>query len=121
LTRKTLDPSEVDLLITQDSNGLNAGSFFIRNTALTRLILDFYLDPLLLDHADTHFPLRDQDLLVYLVFQHPELRKRVGWVRQNVFNAYPDGAAEEKYWSGDLVVHFVSCGCVAFVLWNVNG
>jgi hypothetical protein len=102
-----MNPCEIDLLLTQDFNGLNAGSFFIRNTPLMATFVDFYSDPVLISHADAKWLLRDQDLLLHLITAHPSIYKKVGWVDQRSFNSYPG-----KWEEGDLVVHFVSCGYV---------
>ena len=105
-----MDPSEIDALVVQDMNGLNAGSFFIRNTPVMRLFVDFWNDPILIEFANERYALKDQDLFLHLIFQHPELRQRVGWVQQNVFNAYTQGGEDIIWRPGDLAVHFASCG-----------
>lgn len=115
-----MDPSEIDIIATQDQNGLNAGSFFIRNTPTMRLFVSLWSDPLFVNYAHENWVLRDQDLLVHLIFQHPKLRQRIGWVDRNVFNAYAGKPDAKPYagrpnsssgWrEGDLVIHFPSCG-----------
>ena len=116
-----MDPSEIDILVTQDWNGLNAGSFFVRNTPMMQLFVDFWNDPILIDYAHQNWLLRDQDLFLHLIFQHPTLRKRVGWVQQNTFNAYAEGSDTIAWRPGDLVVHFPSCGYdLAFRLLNLR-
>jgi hypothetical protein len=104
---QTLNPCDIDLLFTEDFNGLNAGSFFLRNTPLVSSFVDFYSDPVLISHADKNWLLRDQDLLLHLLARHPSIYKRTGWVDQRVFNSYAG-----NWERGDLVVHFVSCGYV---------
>ena len=75
-----------------------------------RLFVDFWNDPILVDHASRNWLLQEQDLLLHLIFQHPELRKRVGWVYLNVINGYPYEEQPFGWELGDLVIHFPSCG-----------
>lgn len=46
-TPKNLDVKNIDLIFSQDQNGINAGSFFIRRSEWSRSILDIWADPLL--------------------------------------------------------------------------
>src|ERR1700685_709558 len=110
-----MDPSKIDIIVAQDWNGLNIGSLFIRNTPAMRLFLDFWNDPILIDHASQNWLLQEQDLLLHLIFQHPELRKRVGWVYLNVINGYPYGEDPFGWELGDLVIHFPSCGYILVI------
>jgi len=106
---KTMNPSEIDIICVQDKGGFNAGSFFIRNNALMQLFVDLWSDPILVEYADIHWFQKEQDLFLYLIFEHPTLRKRVGWVKQNLINAYHESRGGEQWESGDLVVHFPNC------------
>src|SRR5271170_44549 len=74
-----------------------------------QLLIDFWKDPILVDHAARNWLLQEQDLLLHLIFQHPNLRKRVGWVHLNVINAYPDEEETLGWEPGDLVIHFPNC------------
>src|SRR5947207_14783202 len=105
-----MDPSEIDLIVAQDFNGLNAGSFFIRNTPTMKLFVDLWNDPILVDYAYKNWLLRDQDLFLHFIFQHPTLRKRVGWMQQNTFNGYAGGLGNAAWRPGDLIIHFPGCG-----------
>ena len=100
----------MDLILVQDWNGLNAGSFFIRNTEVMQLFIDFWNDPVLINYAHKNWQLRDQDLFLHLIFQHPSLRKRIGWVQQNIFNAFSYDIPKVVWRLGDLIVHFPGCG-----------
>jgi hypothetical protein len=75
-----------------------------------RLFVDLWADPILLNFAQANFRLKEQDLLLHLILEHPTLRKRVGFVQQRVINAYQDMDGEAARWhSGDLVAHFPNC------------
>jgi hypothetical protein len=75
-----------------------------------QLFVDLWNDPILIDYAHKHWLLRDQDLFLHLIFEHPTLRKKIGWVHQNTFNAYADGPETVAWQPGDLMIHFPSCG-----------
>lgn len=107
---QNLDPSKIDIICVEDKNGLNGGSFFIRNTEAMRLFFDLWNDPILVDFADKNFQHKEQDLLLHLILEHPLLRDKVGFVEQRVINAYQDMDDEEVRWHpGDLVAHFPNC------------
>jgi mannan polymerase II complex MNN11 subunit len=105
-----VNPSNIDLICMEDKNGLNAGSFFIRNSEVMRLFVDLWSDSLLLEYSERNFRHKEQDLLLHLILEHPTLRERVGFVDQRVINSYQDMDDEAVRWhSGDLVAHFPNC------------
>jgi|SRR5277367_282803 hypothetical protein len=114
-----MDPSEIDIICVQDKNGFNAGSFFIRNNQIMKLVVDLWSDPILVDHANEHWYQREQTLFLHLMFEHPQLRKRVGWVKQNIINAYHESKGGDQWERGDLVVHFPNCG-YGTVAWKLD-
>lgn len=106
-TPKEYDISNLDLLITQDENGLNAGSFFLRRSAFTQMLLRLWVDPL---YMSQDWILREQDVLGHLVNAHDFIRSHVGLVKQNYINAYRYGSEDEVQWQpGKVVVHFAGC------------
>jgi hypothetical protein len=52
---------EIDMLIAQDHNGINAGSFFLRRSKFTQWMLDMWADPFFMKHD---WPGQEQDTLV---------------------------------------------------------
>jgi len=104
-----MNPYEIDIICVQDANGLNAGSFFIRNSPTAQLLVDLWSDSILVDFADRHWPLREQALFHHFIYSHPKLRRRIGWVNQTLINAYPENWEGEPWRPGDLVVHFPNC------------
>jgi hypothetical protein len=54
---------ELDMLIAQDQNGVNAGSFFLRRSKFTQIMLDMWADPFFMRHD---WPGQEQDTLVCL-------------------------------------------------------
>lgn len=106
---KNMNPSDIDIICVQDIAGLNAGSFFIRNSKMMHLFVDLWSDPILVDFAHTHWRLKEQDLFLHLIFEHPKLRNRIGWVPQILFNSYPDGDEQGLWHPGDFIIHFPNC------------
>lgn len=55
------------------------------------------------------WPGQEQDALLKMVINHKSVRDHVGYVNQRVLNAYPIGASNMGWFTGDLVVHFAGC------------
>lgn len=60
-TLKNPDVKNIDLIFSQDQNGINAGSFFIRRSEWSRVFLDMWSDPLLVVRT---WPGQEQDAVV---------------------------------------------------------
>lgn len=45
LTAKEPDLNKIDIIVAQDQNGLNAGSFFIRRSEWSRMFIDMWAEP----------------------------------------------------------------------------
>ena len=97
----------IDLVICQDFFGLNAGSFFIRRSQFTDMLLDLWDDPM---YIKAEFVRREQDALMHLFLNHENVQQHVGLVPQRLLNSYQD--KPEWVWSfkdGDFVIHFAGC------------
>lgn len=82
-----------------------------------RLFVDIWSDPILVQYAEQKFRLKEQDLLLHLIMEHPKLRERVGFVNQRVINAYQVMDDKKVRWHpGDLIVHFPNCLYVSVVI-----
>ncbi|KAI5778525.1 galactosyl transferase GMA12/MNN10 family-domain-containing protein [Geopyxis carbonaria] len=99
-TPPSYDPAEINLVMTQDHNGPNAGSFFIRRSAWTRTFMDTWADPL---YVAAGWIGQEQDAVVHMLRHHAAARAHVAFVEQALINAYP-GAGR-----GRLVTHFAGC------------
>jgi hypothetical protein len=100
------DPNDIDLLITGDHNGLNAGSFFLRRGRWTDNLLDLWLDPF---YMQSDWAGKEQDALIHMVEHHRFISDRVGILPQRALNAYSEGGEEMRWQPNDLVVHFAGC------------
>ncbi|KAF5122992.1 hypothetical protein DV495_004107 [Geotrichum candidum] len=102
-----VDIDNIDLVLCQDFFGLNAGSFFIRRSSFTSLLLDLWDDPM---YVNADFVRREQDALIHMFLNHANIQEHVGLVPQRLLNSYSD--KPEWVWSfveGDFVVHFAGC------------
>uniref|UniRef100_A0A060T9Q6 ARAD1D13684p n=1 Tax=Blastobotrys adeninivorans TaxID=409370 RepID=A0A060T9Q6_BLAAD len=95
---------EIGFVISQDSLGLNAGSFFIRRSKPGARLLQLWKD---MKHG-TSFKRAEQDALIEIMLQHGSLLKRTALVPQRTFNSYHDDSYSHiwRYREGDFVVHF---------------
>jgi hypothetical protein len=72
-----------------------------------KFFIDLWNDPILIAYAQDHFRLREQDLFLHLIFEHPHLREKVEFVKQRMINACEDMDDEKVRWHpGDIVIHF---------------
>lgn len=60
-TPTEIDPNDIDLLIAQDHGNINAGSFLVRRSKGTSLLLDMWKDSIIMDKG---FPGAEQDAIV---------------------------------------------------------
>lgn len=97
---------DVDILITQDQNDINAGVIFFRRSAFTRYLLEIMTDSRLMtrEHGGA-----EQDSIKHLMHEHLLVRKHVGIYPQRKFNAYVDGGEDRGWRDGDWLVHFAGC------------
>jgi hypothetical protein len=99
-------PADINILITADPNGLNAGSIFFRRSQWTDMLLDFWIDPL---YIENDFPAREQDTLIHIIRHHKIVSDHVGIVPQRLINAYMHGNDMSIWQTDDFVVHFAGC------------
>ena len=108
----------IDLLITQDCGGFNLGSFFIRNSEWSKILLDIWWDPLTYIQKHMVWEHREQDALESLYSQEAWIRSRVGFLPLRWINAFPPGACAEfsddpRYFYSardrDFVVNMAGC------------
>lgn len=104
--KSEVDIDDIDLVISQDLLGLNAGSFFIRRSQFIDWLLDFWFEPIFMNHQ---FPRAEQGCLIHLMNHHPILRKHIGLVPQRMINCYDepeDDPGHSRWHPHNFVVHF---------------
>ncbi|KAK9449494.1 galactosyl transferase GMA12/MNN10 family-domain-containing protein, partial [Limtongia smithiae] len=100
-----INPDDIDIIISQDYHGVNAGSIFFRRSAWTVEFLKQWLDPV---HMDRNYERLEQDALSNIIIGQEDVRKHIGFVPQRLINAYATGG-DGGFMRGDLVVHFAGC------------
>ncbi|KAJ6113950.1 hypothetical protein N7523_007267 [Penicillium sp. IBT 18751x] len=104
-----LKEKDVDLIVTQDSEDLNPGSFILKNGDFARYFLDLWFDPLFRSYnfakAETHG-------LDHIMQWHPTVLSRTAVVPQRYINAFSDStaaSADGAYKDGDFIIRFPAC------------
>lgn len=100
------DFENIDFIIAQDHNGINAGSFLLRRTQFTQMLLDMWADPFFM-HAS--FMQKEQDALIHLLKHHKTIREHTGIAKQRAINAFVEGPSWMMWEDGDLLVHLAGC------------
>lgn len=109
---------DMDFLITQDCGGFNLGSFIVRNSEWTKLLLDIWWDPVGYEQKHMVWEHREQDALEALYANEAWIREKVGFLPLRSINAFPPGACSEfsndpRYFYNekehDFVVNMAGC------------
>ncbi|KAJ5297464.1 hypothetical protein N7508_007713 [Penicillium antarcticum] len=105
-----LQEKDVDLILTQDKEDLNPGSFILRNGEFARFFLDIWFDPL---YRNYNFAKAEIHGLDHIMQWHPTVLARTALVPQRTLSSYgkdsPAASLDGVYQDGDLVVHFQGC------------
>lgn len=109
-TPRTPDTSKINLIITGDANGINAGSIFFRRCEWTDMFLDLWLDPVYIEYD---FPSREQDTIIHMIKHHKFIKDHVGIVPQRLINAYMFDNDNRRWQPNDFLVHFAGCWYVS--------
>lgn len=99
-----------DILITKDCNGINAGSFLVRNSNFTKSFLKTLWDSYGKE-ISTSDEWREQGAFAYFHDKTEEARNKILFLPQNSINSYPAEnvycVTHEKSWRKDhFVIHF---------------
>ncbi|MCJ1480497.1 hypothetical protein MMC06_000652 [Schaereria dolodes] len=124
-----LKGDRIDLVITQDGEGLCQDSFIIRRGEWAKFFLDSWFDPLYRSynfqkaegHALVYSILVSRDFIFYLQFLqehivqwHPTILTKLALIPQRLLNAYgldieSRGGVEVMYKDHDFIVNLVGC------------
>ncbi|KAJ9615820.1 alpha-1,6-mannosyltransferase [Cladophialophora chaetospira] len=88
--------SSIDIIIPQDCDGFNLGSFFVRRSAFTDRLLDLWWDPVLYEQKHMEWEHKEQDALEHLYSSQPYLRTHFAFISQRKINSFPPGACAAK-------------------------
>ncbi|OAP63256.1 hypothetical protein AYL99_02483 [Fonsecaea erecta] len=84
--------SSIDIIIPQDCDGFNLGSFFVRRSPFTDRLLDLWWDPVLYEQKHMEWEHKEQDALEHLYASQPYLRTHFAFIPQRKINSFPPGA-----------------------------
>lgn len=104
LERGIEDVESMDMIITHDCNGFNAGSFLLKNSPWSRKLLK---DVMAIDMnivPDNGY--QEQAALAYFIKNEEYSKNRIEVVPQRLINSYGHGLCGYQYQNGDLCVHF---------------
>ncbi|AOW05314.1 galactosyl transferase GMA12/MNN10 family-domain-containing protein [Yarrowia lipolytica] len=100
-------PENLNLLLTQDFFGINAGSFFIKRSPWTDMLLDLWYDPV---HVEKNYIFKEQEALNNLIRGHKSILSHTGIYPQRLFNSYTGEPNDVwTYKEGDLALHLAGC------------
>jgi mannan polymerase II complex MNN10 subunit len=95
--------SSIDVIIPQDCDGFNLGSFFVRRSPFTDRLLDMWWDPVLYEQKHMEWEHKEQDALEHLYASQPYLRTRFAFIPQRKINSFPPGACAAQLTSDQKV------------------
>ncbi|KAL6882381.1 alpha-1,2-galactosyltransferase-like protein [Trichoderma longibrachiatum] len=101
-----LRPDEVDLIVSQDSSGLVAGSIVVRNSQWSKFLLETWMDPL---YRSYNFQKAERHALEHIVQWHPTILSKLALVPQRTLGPYTRTDQGDAYQDGDFVVMFTGC------------
>ncbi|ORY18738.1 galactosyl transferase GMA12/MNN10 family-domain-containing protein [Clohesyomyces aquaticus] len=104
-----LKGDRIDLIVTQDKEGLCQNSFIIRRGEWAKYFLDVWFDPI---YRSYNFQKAEAHALEHIVQWHGTILAKLALVPQNLINAYTKGPASAKngkYKDGDLIAAFPGC------------
>lgn len=108
--------SPIDMVITQDCGGFNLGSFLMRRSSWSEMLLDVWWDPALYEQMHMQWEHKEQDALETLFTTQPWIRERIGFLPLRTINAFPPGACSDKaddpqyfFKNNDFVINMAGC------------
>ena len=105
-SRQNLTMDECNFIIGQDCNGINAGSFFIKNTEWSKELMRRALE-----FEDPHTIWAEQFAMKNIIANSSFAENHVTYVHMSLINSYAKGICgyhDYSYKPGDFVIHFPS-------------
>ncbi|KAI0164910.1 glycosyltransferase family 34 protein [Xylariaceae sp. FL1272] len=98
------DINSVNLILPQDCDGFNLGSFFIRRSEWTDRLLDVWWDPVSYEQKHMQWEHKEQSALQQLYTTQPWIRSHTAFIPQRMINSFPNGACSDN--GVDTRVHY---------------
>ncbi|KAK7203900.1 galactosyl transferase GMA12/MNN10 family-domain-containing protein [Myxozyma melibiosi] len=105
-TYRHVPADRMKFIISQDHEGLQTGSFILKNEEYSKFVLDSWSDKLYQEYT---FAKKDKGALEHLAQWHPTVLSKMAVIPQRTFNSYPNGVGESLYQDGDFVASFAGC------------
>lgn len=100
--------ANVDVVIAQDHNELNAGSFMLRRSLFTEHLLDIWGDHFYWRYLGGVLVQKEQSVLNHLVSERHSFKRHIGVIPLGIINAYPIGG-DLGWREGRVAIHFAGC------------
>ncbi|KAL8697443.1 MAG: hypothetical protein Q9201_007127 [Fulgogasparrea decipioides] len=106
-----LKGDRVDLVLTQDGEGLCQGSFILKRGDWAKFFLDTWFDPL---YRSYNFQKAEAHALEHIVQWHPTILTKLALIPQRLLNSYnvdiaSRGGKDAMYKDGEFIVRLVGC------------
>ncbi|KAF2107245.1 alpha-1,6-mannosyltransferas-like protein subunit [Lophiotrema nucula] len=104
-----LKGDRIDVIVTQDKDGLCQSSFVLRQGEWAKYFLDAWFDPI---YRSYNFQKAEAHALEHIVQWHGTILAKLAMIPQNAINSYvagPANAKNGKYTEGDMVATFFGC------------
>jgi len=106
-----LDADRVDIIITQDKEGLSEKSFILRRGEWAKYFLDAWYDPL---YRTYNFQRAERHALEHIVQWHGTILAKLALIPQKVMNSYHEkyasaAAKNGVYTKDDFIINFGDC------------
>lgn len=112
-TFANLKGERIDIIVSQDKDGLSVQSLVVRRGEWAKYFLDAWFDPI---YRSYNFQKAECHALEHIVQWHGTILAKLALVPQNVFNSYAKGSGGSvphvkygKFTDGDLVAGFPGC------------
>lgn len=98
--------SHVDLIVTQDHEGLSQNTIVVRRGEWAKFFLDSWYDPL---YRSYNFQRAEGHALEHLVQWHGAVLARMAIIPQTIMNSYLAGQDQERYAEGHFIAVSQEC------------
>ncbi|QIW97155.1 hypothetical protein AMS68_002673 [Peltaster fructicola] len=101
-------PERIDLILSQDKEGLAGGSMLVRNGEWAKYFLDSWFDPLFRSY---NFQKAEAHALEHIVQWHGTVLAKLALVPQRIINSYAVAKTDAggAYQEGDFIANFHGC------------
>ncbi|GAB0134260.1 hypothetical protein EsDP_00002639 [Epichloe bromicola] len=96
----------IDLIVSQDKEGLVHKSVVIRNGEWAKFFIETWFDPM---YRSYNFQKAERHALEHIVQWHPTILSKLALVPQRTLASYSQSSLGDQYQEGDFVVVFAGC------------